>query len=149
MAFQSASGASLSIVKDAPATFDDTGYVALTFVTVGEITNIGEFGKEWALVTHQPLAKRGTGKAKGSYNNGQLSPTLALDVADAGQILAKEALNSDDEYSFEIALQDGTKFYARGIVMMFKPNVGSIDDVVTASMTVELTDQDIVQVDPT
>ena len=63
MSFDTAAGAVLSMSAVLPATYDASGYGALTKVPIGEITNIGEFGKEFALVTHQPLATRGVKKA--------------------------------------------------------------------------------------
>ena len=145
MAHQTASGVTLGISTDAPATYDVAGLDALTFTSVGEVTNIGEFGKEWQLVTHNPLATRGTKKGKGSFNNGTLSPSLALDPDDAGQTAMKTALESDDPAYFVVTLQDGTIYYLTGLVMSFKPNIGGVDDVVTASTTIELTPDAILE----
>ncbi|MBY5976729.1 hypothetical protein KUV39_08725 [Phaeobacter italicus] len=138
MAHQTASGVTLGISAVAPAAHDIASFDALTFINVGEITNIGEFGKEWSLVTHNPLSTRGTEKGKGSFNNGSLSPGLALDPGDAGQTAMETALESDDPVYLSITLQDGTIFYLVGLVMSFKPNIGGVDDVVTASTTIEL-----------
>ena len=148
MGWQTAAGASLAIASTAgvPATFDAAGYEASVLVDVGEITNIGEFGKEFALVTHQPLSTRGVKKGKGSYNNGTLNPALALDTSDAGQLLMQTALESDDSWVFCVTLQDGSKYYLMGKVMSFKPNVGSVDDVVTASPTIEVDSDPIIAV---
>lgn len=148
MAWQTAAGASLAIssTSGAPATFDEAGYAALTYTTVGEITNIGEFSKEFALVTHQPLATRGVKKGKGSFNNGTLNPAMALDPDDAGQVLFSTALESDESWAFRITLQDGTEYYMMGKVMSFRPNIGGVDDVVTASPTVEVDSDPIVRV---
>lgn len=145
MTHQTASGVTLGISLTAPASHDEIGFDALTFKTVGEVTNVGEFGKEWNLVTHNPLATRGTKKGKGSFNNGTLSPSLALDPADLGQIDMKTALDSDDPAYFAITLQDGTIFYLVGLVMSFKPNLGGVDDVVTASTSIELTPDAILE----
>ncbi len=144
MAFDTAAGASLAISAALPATFDAAGYGALAPVVVGEITNIGEFGKEFALVTHNPLATRGTKKAKGSYNNGTLNPTMALDNDDAGQEDMRDAQESDDPVAFVITLDNGDKYFFEGLVMSFKPNVGGVDDVVTATSSIEITDREIV-----
>jgi len=145
MAHQTASGVTIGISLAAPATHNTAGFDALTLVPVGEITNVGEFGKEWALVTHNPLASRGTKKGKGSYNNGSISPALAFDPDDAGQIAMKTALDSDDPVYFGITLQDGTIFYLEGLVMSFKTSVGGNDDVVTGSTSIEITDNEILQ----
>lgn len=145
MGHQTAAGVTIGISLTAPATHDTTGFDALTFATVGEVTNVGEFGKEFALVTHNPLATRGTKKGKGSFNNGTLSPALALDPNDAGQTDMKTARDSDDPAYFAITLQDGTIYYLVGLVMSFKPNVGGVDDVVTASTSIELTPDEILE----
>jgi len=140
MAYQTAAGASLSIVATAPATFDASGYGALTGVVVGEVTNIGDFfGREYAEVTHNPLADRMTKYGKGSYNNGTIAPSMALDPADAGQILMQAALISDDPYSICITLQDGTEYWARALVMTFMPNVSGVDDIVNAAASMRVT----------
>jgi hypothetical protein len=145
MAHQTASGVTLGISASAPATHDETGFDALTFTNVGEITNIGEFGKEWALVTHSPLGSRGIQKSKGSYNNGTLTPSLALDPDDAGQTAMTTARESQSSVYFAITLQDGTIFYLAGKVMSFKPNIGGNDDVVTASTTIEIDPEEILE----
>lgn len=146
MGHQTAAGATIGISAAAPATFDAAGFGALSLTNIGEVTNIGEFGKEWALVTHQPLASRGTKKGKGSYNNGQITPTMALDNSDNGQIALEAALESDDPVYFGVTLQDGTVYYFEGLVMKLPPNVGGTDDTVTTSPTIEITDRDIVKV---
>lgn len=146
MAFQTAAGATIAIANAAPATFNATGYAAQTYATIGEITNIGEFGKEFALVTHLPLAERGVAKRKGSFNNGTLNPAMALDPDDAGQILLAAALELDEPSAFEITLQDGTVYYLMGLVMAYRPNIGAADDVVTASATIEVDAKPIVKV---
>lgn len=145
MAHQTASGVTLAASAAAPATWDTAGLDALSPTAIGEITNVGEFGKEWALVTHSPLSTRGTKKGKGSYNNGTLNPSLALDPNDAGQIIMETALESDDPLYFFITLQDGTIFYLEGLVMSFKPNIGGVDDVVTATTTIEITDRQVLK----
>lgn len=149
MAFQTAAGASLKVSAAHPATFDVAGYTTLiaTATTVGEVTNLGEFGKEFAVVTHNPLADRGTKKAKGSYNNGTITPNLAFDAEDAGQIILETALNSDDPVSCFITLQDGTVYAFEGVVTTYRPSVGEVDSVVTASCTIEITHNPVVRID--
>lgn len=146
MAWQTAAGAVLRIGTGVPATFDAAGYAAITYTEVGEITNIGSFGKEYALVSHQPLSSRGVKKGKGSFNNGTLNPALAYDSSDEGQIALKAALDSDSAFPFQVELQDGSSFYMMAIVMSLKPNVGGVDEVVTSSPTLEVTSDPIIEV---
>lgn len=139
MAVRSSAGTTLGIVAGAPATYDSTGYAALTFVTIGEVTDLGEFGREYNLITHNPLATRGTQKLKGSFNEGTMSVQLGLDTDDAGQILAKAASLSDSAYSFKATTQNGDVYYFRAMVMSFKVGGLTVDNVTAATMTLEIT----------
>src|SRR6476646_10131270 len=111
MSVRSSAGTTLKISAATPATFDAAGYAALTFTNVAEITDLGEFGREFALITHNPISSRGTVKKKGSFNEGTMALKLGLDTDDAGQILMKAAALSDNDYSFLITSQNGDKYY--------------------------------------
>lgn len=139
MTAATSAGTTLHISAGVPSTFDDTGYAALTYTAVGEVTDLGEFGREYNLVTHNPLANRGTVKLKGSFNEGSIQAQLALDTDDAGQILAKTASKSDANYAFKVITQNGDKYYFQAKVMSFKVGVGGVDTVTSATMTLEIT----------
>ena len=143
-AFTSA-GTTIAISAALPATYNSTGFAALTYTSIGEITDAGEFGKEYNLVTHNPLADRKTYKRKGSYNNGSMTLQMGRVPDDAGQVLLLAAQDSDDSYSFKITLQDGTVNYFTGQVMSYRTSIGSVDQITSASVTVEV-DSDIVEV---
>lgn len=147
MAWQTAAGAELRVSLSHPATFDDPGYSALVAgsTLVGEVSNIGEFGKEFQTVTFNSLSKRATDKRKGSYNNGTLNPTVALDPSDAGQTIMEQLLESDDSGTFFVVLQDGTTYGMDGYVTAFRPSVGEVDSVVTATCTIEVSAEDVVK----
>ena len=140
-------GTTLGISAAAPATYDEPGFSVLNFTDVGEITDMGEYGREYALVTHNALGNRRTVKRKGSYNDGALTMSLGRVPSDAGQVVLLAALDSDASYSFEVTLQDGTTQYFSGQVMSYTTNVGSVDQITGASVTVEI-DGDIVEVAP-
>lgn len=139
MAVRSSAGTTIHLSAATPATFDSTGYAALTYTAVGEVTDLGEFGREYNLITHNPIGSRGTVKLKGSFNEGSITMQLGLDTDDAGQILAKTASTSDADYSFKITTQNGDVYYFQAKVMSFKVNVGSVDTVTSASIMLELT----------
>lgn len=139
MTVRSSAGSTIKISAGIPATYNAAGYAALTMTAIGEVTDLGEFGKTYNLVTHNPLGTRGTTKLKGSYNEGTISMQLGLDTDDAGQILAKSAANSDNDYSFEITTQNGDKYYFQAKVMSFMVSVGSVDTVTGATVSLELT----------
>lgn len=139
MTVRTSAGTTLGISASNPATFNIAGYDALSFTTIGEITDLGEFGREYNLVTHNPIGSRGTVKKKGSFNEGSMTLQLGLDTDDAGQILAKTASLSDGDYSFKLTTQNGDIYYYQAQVMNFKVGVGQVDSITTASITLELT----------
>ncbi len=139
MTVRTSAGTTIKVSASAPATFNAAGYNALTFTTVGEVTDLGEFGREFTLVTHNPVGSRGTQKFKGSFNEGTINLSLGLDTDDAGQVLMKAASLADTAYSFEVTTQNGDSYFFQAIVMSFKVNVGSVDSITTATTTLELT----------
>jgi len=139
MAVKTSATTLLKISAGVPATFNTAGYAALSYTTVGEVTNIPEFGRTFALVTHKPIATRGEQKFKGGFNEGSMGIALGLDTDDAGQILAKAAALSDSLYAFSITLPSGDVYYFQGLTMSFKVNVSAVDNITTATMQVELT----------
>ena len=146
MAIQTSAGSTFAIATALPATYDASGYNALTWSLIGEVTDIGEFGKEFNLVTHTPVAGRQVQKLKGSYNNGAITLQMARDqAAGSNQDKLKTGLASDASYAFKVTLQDGTKMYFTGKIMSYKTQVGSVDQVTGASTAIEL-DSDVVEV---
>lgn len=139
MTVRSSAGTTIHLSAATPATFNAAGYGALTFTAIGEVTDLGEFGREYNLITHNPIGSRGTVKLKGSFNEGSITMQLGLDTDDAGQILAKTASQSDDDYSFKITTQNGDDYFFQAKVMSFKVNVGSVDSVTSATIMLELT----------
>lgn len=132
-------GVTIGLTASQPATYDVAGYAALTFTALGEITDGGEHGRTYNLVTSNPIASRGTEKYKGSFNEGTKTIVVDLDSDDAGQILAKTALNSDDDYSFEVAYPNGDKDYFQAKVMSFRKATGGVDSMITATIDLEIT----------
>lgn len=138
---ETVAGTVISISAEQPNTFDASGYAGtgMNFVAIGEITDAGEHGREYALVTHMPIASRGTQKFKGSWNAGQKTLQLGLDNDDAGQVIAKAALLSDNDYSFKVAYQGGDVDYFQAKVMSFKTATAGVDSIRSATITLELT----------
>lgn len=139
MTVATTAGTTFSVSASSPANFNQAGYEALTFTAVGEVTDLGEFGREYSLVTHNPIGSRGTQKFKGSFNEGAISVQLGLDTDDAGQVIMKAASASDSNYSFEVVTQNGDTYYFQGKVMSWKVGVGSVDQITTATAQIEIT----------
>ena len=146
MAAFTSAGSTLRVTATAPATFNSAGYgtifpgsPAAGNPVIGEITDLGEFGREYALVTHSPVGNRATQKFKGSFNTGTMNVSLALDTDDAGQVICKAASLSDSNYSILVTTQNGDKYYFQAKVMSWKVGVGGVDQITTATMALELT----------
>lgn len=139
MTVRSSAGSTLKVSASQPATYNTAGYAALSFTSVGEITNYGEFGRVYNLITHNPVATRSTVKMKGSYNEGTMDLQIGLDTDDAGQIIMKAASQSDNDYSFEVTTQNGDKYYFQAKVMSWRVNLGGVDQVTSVACALELT----------
>jgi hypothetical protein len=120
-------------------------FTALTIaVEVGLIENIGEFGKQFDLVTFQAVADGRTYKLKGGYNEGNLQLTVGSDLTDAGQLLLYQYGNAQDQntYPFRIALV-GTdpswdSIYFGGKVFSYRQQLGSVNNVIRAQVNIEI-----------
>lgn len=132
MTVRTSAGTTLKVSASIPATFDPTGYNALTMTRVGEVSDLAEFGREYNLVTFNPVGSRGVVK-KGSFNPGAITIQVDLDPDDARQLLLKSASTSDSDNSFCVTTQNGNEYYFQAQVMSFKVNVGSVDQITTAS----------------
>jgi hypothetical protein len=139
MTVRTSATTTLAISAGVPATFNNAGYVALSYTAVGEVTNFGEFGREFTLVTHNPVASRGTQKLKGAFNEGSIALQLGLDTDDAGQILMKAASASDSLYAFRITTANGDIYYFQGLTMGFKVGLNDVNSVTSATATIEIT----------
>lgn len=140
MASHTAAGSLLKICAAQPATYDAAGYAALSWTTVAEITNFGEFDRVYNLIKHNPVATRGTVKRKGSYDEGQMNLEMALDNDDAGQIIMKAASRSDSDYSIQVYdSADNQPYYFQAQVMSFRRSIGGVDNIVKAMSQLELT----------
>lgn len=132
-----AAGTTIGLVGGDPATFDGAGFAALTYENIGKIKNSGEFGKTFQLVTSTYLSQRGEEKRKGTFNAGQLS--IEVDVkTDAGQAACETALDSDADYNFKITFKTGVVYYVRGQVTSFTKKIGGPNDMLAATIGIEL-----------
>jgi len=146
-AFTSA-GTKLEIAAEQPASHDASGFQALTYTQIGEVTDIGEYGAEYEVVTHNPIAERRTIKRKGTKDDGSQTLQLARVPSDAGQSILIEGADGtevDTVHSFKVTLQDGTVQYYTGQIYSFTTNIGGSNQIVGSSVTVEL-DNEVIEV---
>jgi hypothetical protein len=139
---QTIAGSQLSVSASLPATYDATGFQALSYTPVSDVTDLGAgLGKKYNLVVHNPVDTRRTQKFRGSYNNGTLSLKMAsstLANTDAGQTIMKAGLESDADYSFRIILQDLSEVYFTAKTMSFPLDMGTVDSILGGSVELEV-----------
>lgn len=119
----SGSGSKVYISATLPATYDKTGYDALTWTEITDITSVGEYGREYEMIDHAPIDKRQVVQIKGNYREGTIDLAFASIPADAGQVIVETASTSDDNYAFKIVRTDGRVDAFSGKVTTFRPNV--------------------------
>lgn len=136
---RTSAGALLSISNSYPATYDQTGFAALTYIPVHEISDLGEFGITFKEVNHMSLDTRSITKRKGSYDAGNMQLVLGKVASDPGQAAIIAARDSDSSYAFSIVFpQDGTVVYLSAQVMSYKTKVGNVDSILTANTTLAI-----------
>lgn len=141
MAKMTSTGVTLGVVAAVPATFDGTGYAALTYVNVGEVVDLPEYGPTVQVVESNPLATGITEKFKGFINFGSTSMGLEIDFEDAGQDILEEAVvgtTKNDRHSFKVTYPDGTVEYYSGKVFSYTRNPGSANSMVGSTTQVEI-----------
>ena len=138
---QTSANVTIEVSAAEPATYDSTGFAALTFTKVGGVMSVGAFGGQAELITYDLLDERVTKKLKGTINYGQIQLEMVLETADAGQLLIEAgALGAaiDTIHSFKVTLNDGTVNYFTGVIMGFEKNVGAANNVVSVTSNIEL-----------
>lgn len=141
MAAQTSTGVTAAITVGQPTTFDETGYAALTYTDIGEVTSIGEYGATTQVVTHEPLATGVTEKFKGFINYGQASMSLAYDSADAGQAILKSLSDGTDRFSaasLKITYPDGSIDYLDVRVFSYTKNPGGANSMLASTVNLEV-----------
>lgn len=142
-------GTVVSVDDIPPATYDATGFGALTWASCGELADLPAFGAEAALATHTPLATGIVAKRRGSINYGSVTLTMAVSATDAGAAIletkADAAAGADALVSVKVELVNGAIQYFTGQVMSYKTNVANADSITMAEVTLEI-DNSIVKV---
>lgn len=150
-----ASGTKLYIGPSKTAAEADTivEYEAFTWVEVGLIESLGEYGDESSAVTGAVLGDGRTRKGKGARDAGTMAVVCFHDELDVGQIAMVAAEASNSNFTFKVVLPDrpndagtDTIQYFRGLVMSKRLNVGSNDNIIKSTFNVAVNSE--VLVDP-
>jgi len=140
MTVSTSAGTTLAISAAAPATYDAAGYAALTFTSIGEVSDLGDIpARIYEIVPWRNISNRGESKAKGGYSLGSQTTTVGIDPSDAGQTLVDAAILSDNAYSIKIAHPKLGTFYARALVNGGSRSYGDVNSIATRQIMLEYT----------
>jgi hypothetical protein len=134
-------GTIFSIVAGDPATFDEAGYDAMTFVLVGGVIDLPEYGPTVQVVESNPLATGVTEKFKGFINNGSQSVGLNFDSEDAGQTVLKdgtEGSTKNQQHAVKIEYQDGSVDFYSARIFSYTKAPGSANSMVGSTANLEI-----------
>lgn len=129
-------------------------FEADTYVEIGEVITIGEFGRQYETVTLETISNRNRRKFKGVRDDGDLALGLAKKPSDLGQAALQAALDSDEDYNFRIVENDGpddtdgdgTTSFFRAKVMSYRTNINDVNSVVQAAVTLAIQSGTLIEV---
>ena len=132
-------------------------YKADTYVDVGEIEDLGEFGDTFSSVTFTSLRDGRVRKYKGTADAGNMTMVVGFDSGDAGQkaVAVAHKDRSKGNYNVKVTLNDGdtdatpailpTTFYYGVKVMNNTVAAGQADNVVRRNVTLAI-NTDIIEI---
>lgn len=132
MALQQAVGTTLGISAALPATWDEAGFVALTYATVGRITSVPPLSVTYDVATFDDLGTGEEIKFSDMMRAGDGAFVVGLDSEDAGQIIVEA--NQGEKVAICITLKGGAKYYRTGIILSYNPSNISVGGVVQAEV---------------
>lgn len=103
-----------------PATENAAGYEALTWVEVGEVVSIGEYGDTSEDVAVTKLKDGRTEHFNGAKDGGEMPVTCVREAADAGQVLVEANANTNQTVSTRITDPNGDIEYSYGRLANFR-----------------------------
>ncbi|TAA54016.1 iron ABC transporter substrate-binding protein [Shinella sp. JR1-6] len=131
---------------------DATDYAALTWIEIGEVEDMGEFGDESSDVTFASVGDGRTRHLKGVRDAGTLALVCGRDPLDAGQVALKAAEKTKFSYPIKVQAADAISadysdsvYYFGAKVMSARDNYGSVDNVVRTNFSLGI-DTEIIEV---
>jgi hypothetical protein len=141
MAVELSKGTTISLVSGEPATYDLSGFSALTYIEVGEVLSIPEFGGSANVTTRTPIGTGIVDKRAGSIDYGSSQISLTKDYTDVGQAAVKsgfDGANKGNVHSFKIYNADIGTIYFTGLVMSDVINPDNADAFFSGGFTIEI-----------
>jgi hypothetical protein len=129
---------SISISTTLPATYDSTGFAALTWIPIAEVSNLGAFGGKTTVIKHIPIDVANVVKRSGSVDYGTISMTLAKH-AGTDYTALQAAFNSRASTAFKVTYPGSLgKDYFTAIVTSLQVSVGTADKILENTVDLEL-----------
>lgn len=130
-------------------------FEADSYIEVGEVEDMGEFGDESETITFVSMANSRTRKLKGPRDAGTQTIVVGDDMTDEGQIALKAAEQTKFDYNIKLVLNDaitlggnGSIHYYYGKIMSRRRNIGNASNVVRRNFVIGVNSFPI-EVDPT
>lgn len=139
-------GTTVSISAGVPATYDETGFAALAYTEVGEVTNLGDRGRTYEDVSYTTLGERGTVHLKGTYDEPETTFEMVGRRSDAGQAIMKTASQSDLDFAFKVEFANGDIDYFQAKVYSFVSVGGEANTVRAVNANIRLSRNGVVEV---
>lgn len=141
--------ANINDLSDAQALAE---FTADSYIEVGEVEDLGEYGDQSEDVTFASLADSRTRHFKGTRDAGTAAITVGYDITDEGQIALVAAEAQPLDYNFKIVNNDkltlggeGSVDYFYGKVMSKRKNVGNVNNVVRGNYAVGINSRIVTQ----
>lgn len=140
MALQTALGAKVFFSPTLPATQDEKGFKALTYIQVGELESLPELSGKSDVKTFDNLTTGLETKLAGIYRAGSGTLTVGYDQSDKGQLAIEAACLSRKKGVFKIVLANGVTFFRAALVLSNNPKPSG-DDIIKAEIELEFEGQ--------
>jgi hypothetical protein len=129
-------GTQFFICASLPATYDATGYGALSFTKIRGVRSIGDIGGAYNLVESNAI-----GGIRHNKRSGNAILTIDLEVVsidDVGQALLKSTYFSSSSYSYKVLGVDGQLWYFTAGCARRYHNPGNANSVADIKISLEV-----------
>lgn len=134
--FETVAGTKLFVCATRPTADTVVAYEALSWVEVGDITNVGSVkGREYSTSTLSTVGNAHDREKKGSFKLPNAEMECAWVEDDAGQIIIEAAANNNSIPAFKVEKQGGGVRYFTAQVSKFTENMGTSNDTVKGAFT--------------
>ncbi|WP_420013922.1 hypothetical protein [Tateyamaria sp.] len=132
MALQQAVGMAAGVSTTLPATFDSTGFAALTYTACGRLNTAPDLDGEYDVANFDDLTLGTEVKLSDVFRAGEGTMSLGFDEEDAGQAILEGA--KGDKVALAFTLKNGTVYYRTAIIKSYKPVNISTGNIVMADV---------------